>query len=238
MTAVYVPYTDLAPGVAEALRPDAPRYRWTGDDERQYWWLLRGLWQDGEPFTIVEHDVIPPAGAVAEMWGCPEDWCAVPYPCGGIVTTALGCTKFEAPLLARYPDLVERLPDAARAWHSLDNAVIGELHRRGEREHVHTPPAEHLHGWRSAKEAITLAHLRYIGDGSRYLHEDAAHGIPPIPPADFETDDPRVISVAVGSGLYIEAAAPDTIRKGRSRVKDEAPAEDADPAEDTATTAE
>jgi hypothetical protein len=73
--------------------------------------------------------------------------------------------------------------------------------------------------------------LRYIGDGSRYLHEDAAHGIPPIPPSDFETEDPIAIAVAVESGLYTEAPAPDTSSKGRARpAKDTAAADDAAPA--------
>lgn len=48
--------------------------------------------------------------------------------------------------------------------------------------------------------------LHYIGDG-RYLHEDASVGIPPIPPTDFETDDPRIAAIAVESGLYTTSEA-------------------------------
>jgi hypothetical protein len=228
---VWVPYTSVSPETRDALRLDSPAYVWVGGDEGQYWRLVRGLWESGRAFAIVEHDVVPPPGAVAEMWACPQDWCAFPYPVGDIVTTALGCTKFEAAIIERHPMLVGAIPENGRDWHSLDASVIGELHRRGEHEHVHGPAARHAQADRPKEERMAIIRLRYTGDGSRYLHEDAAHGIPPIPPADFETDDPRVASIAVESGLYTEAAGPETIRKGRARVKDEAPAADADAAD-------
>ena len=48
--------------------------------------------------------------------------------------------------------------------------------------------------------------LHYVGEG-RYIHEDIPRGIPPMPPTDFETEDPIAIAVALESGLYEEAKA-------------------------------
>jgi hypothetical protein len=218
VTAVVVPYTRVEPEVAAALAGVDPAPVWasTAADDRAYWRLLCGLWADGDTFVIVEHDVVASGGAVAGLLDCPEEWCAVLYGIGPTAGTALGCTKFSRGLTARHPDLIDGVPAHARGWNGLDGVVIGELHRRGEREHVHGPAVRHLH-W-EPKEARTLTTLRWTGDGSRYLHEDAQAGIPPMPPADFETDDPRVISIAVGSGLYTEDTSGDTPRRGRRQA--------------------
>jgi hypothetical protein len=197
---VVVPYTELDLETVAAVGPEAVLSRMGGPTS--YWRLVYALWRGADDFTIVEHDVVPSAAGLAELGACPEDWCAYPYECGGKMMTALGCTKFRVAIRTRHPDLISRIAPEHRAWDGLDAMVIGELHRRGEREHVQEPPVIHHH--RPLPAGRSSMHLNYIGDGSRYLHEDFAAGIPPIPPTDFDTDDPVAIAVCLESGLYEE----------------------------------
>jgi hypothetical protein len=198
---VVVPYTDLHPLTALAVGPEAVLSRMSAPTS--YWRLMMTLWASREDFTLVEHDVVPAVGGLEALGACPEDWCAYPYDCGGHLMTALGCTKFSSAIAARHPDLISHIAPEHRHWDGLDAVVVGELHRRGEHEHVHQPPATHHHQ-RSAQQARSLMHLNYIGNGSQYIHEDFAAGIPPIPPTDWDTDDPIAIAVCLESGLYEE----------------------------------
>lgn len=70
-----------------------------------------------------------------------------------------------------------------------------------------------------------MARLHWIGDGSRYIHEDFAAGIPPMPPADFDTDDPTAIAVALESGLYEEVTKTEAKEADAKKAKAEAKAE-------------
>lgn len=101
----------------------------TGDDYA-YW---RNVFADpDEPFLVVEHDVIPWPGALAELQACPREWCAVPYRIHGAFMDGLGCTKFPAIAVDRDD------------WRSLHGTVERTLHARDVRVHRHWPPAAHL----------------------------------------------------------------------------------------------
>lgn len=207
---VVVPYTVLAPETRASVPADARRVRTgrPGDYHR----LLVRLWGARRTFILVEHDVVPRPGLLEEMWDCPRDWCAAPYRCGTIVTTALGCTKFSGQLQARNADAVTRMKQ--REWFNLDGQLVGTLHQHGEAEHVHGPPVRHLKYDREPFPVdqpqirrVTLAtKLLYVGDYTKYLHA--------IPAADFETDDPETIAICLESGLYIQAPAPAAAKKG------------------------
>lgn len=124
----------------------------TGSDTA-YAELLVRLWQEGEAFAIVEHDVVVRPDVLQAFDACPEPYCAFPYELGLYVAPALGCTRFRAELLERIPDAAER---AARTpsvwgapghWRQLDVALLGWVLRdeEGLQPHVHVPPVEHLH---------------------------------------------------------------------------------------------
>ena len=206
---VIVPFTDLAPETKVALEAERlhPRYVDVSASDWSYWELTASLWSDGREFVLIEHDVVPPPGAVRAMLACPKPWCAVPYRQGSLVGTAFGCTKFSAAIIARHPDAVSRILPQHRGWDGLDSMVIGTLRRNGEVEHVHQPPAWHLHypdGWipaqpRARRRNAEMTQLRYVGTG-RYMTG--------IPTADFETDDPVVIAQCLESGLYVLPARP------------------------------
>lgn len=100
--------------------------------------LLRRLWAEGEPFILVEHDILPWPGALLEMWECERAWCAFPYYIFGEMRTQLGCTKFDPAKLGACP-----LPDEPIHWSRLDWAVITGLIER-ETGHLHGPAVTHL----------------------------------------------------------------------------------------------
>lgn len=114
-------------------------------DRHHYGRLLTEQWQTGRGFILVEHDIVPWPGALPELDGCPEEWCAFEYPNSRVITdprsgwcVSLGCTKFSS-------SLVERVPYGGewqnRGWDELDGAVYATL--QDETVHVHSPPVAH-----------------------------------------------------------------------------------------------
>jgi hypothetical protein len=117
------------------------------NERHHYGRLFTELWQGGEGFTLVEHDIVPWPGAIAELEACPNECCAFEYPNGIIHAeprsgwcVSLGCIKFATSLLARVPCDGEW---QNRGWDELDGAVFATL--QGEVEvHVHGPPVAHV----------------------------------------------------------------------------------------------
>jgi hypothetical protein len=127
-------------------------------EDSTYEELLALLWSQGETFLNIEHDIfgVTPE-IVSEFETCPEEWCSSPYdyfnktargrPVGG-----LGCTKFGAQLMARWPgamDLANRLPCVGHPdghWCTRDLAIYRVLRHGGvfasewpaERHQTHT----------------------------------------------------------------------------------------------------
>lgn len=100
--------------------------------------LFRKLWAEGQPFILVEHDILPWPGALLQMWECDRPWCACPYYIFGEFRTQLGCTKFDPVKLGKCP-----LPDEPVHWSRLDWAVITGLLNR-DSGHLHLPAVTHL----------------------------------------------------------------------------------------------
>ena len=198
VTTVVVPFTSVEPEVREALLEFHPRYVDVSDSDWGYWRLLCDLWAGRQTFVVVEHDVVPPLGAVRALLDCPRDWCGHAYPMGAIAGTALGCVKLGAGLMERTPNAVSRILPQHRSWRALDSMVLGTLRNNGEEEHVHEGLARHLRYERTivrvGRRNKVTTRLFYVGDG-RYLNG--------VPRADFDTDDPTQIALCVGSGLYV-----------------------------------
>ncbi len=120
--------------------------------EMEYGNLVAKLWQQGDSFLLIEHDILPTAALLEEMWACPEPWCsgfAWHYPEFRTQPpvrhrqTALYCHKFSASLIARTP----AVPSAVRVrWTGMDLTLLGVLAPQ-------PPPC--LHG--------PLTHLRVQG---------------------------------------------------------------------------
>jgi len=95
-----------------------------------YWQLIEESWSGQRDLILLEEDVVPPDGLLAEMAACPEDWCAgtfgkpwrVPVPRNPDPVTgaydendwilhsdiALGLNRFSAGFQAAHPDALIR----------------------------------------------------------------------------------------------------------------------------------
>jgi hypothetical protein len=134
-------------------------YDVSGADDA-YWTLLAALWEQGDGFIVVEHDVVVRPESIWELIGCDRPWCACPYPyLGGRGTIiGLGCTKFSGELLAAVPDallrageMVDQLPGAdqgrdhpRRHWCRLDSRIQRALVDSGYHVHFDHTEVGHL----------------------------------------------------------------------------------------------
>lgn len=124
---------------AERIEPRAIN---VGGDPLAYWAMFVALWATGETVVVVEHDVLPWPGAIAEMWRCPEPWCAFPYQLNGSMIVGHGCVKFSAQMMAEGPEIWQQL--GSRTWITLDTAFAAVAERNGYAPHRHDPPVIHL----------------------------------------------------------------------------------------------
>jgi hypothetical protein len=159
---IIAPYTERSDDnelcLATLREADFEVYSILLTDDLAYGRLLAELWEEGKTFLNIEHDIfgVTPE-IVAEFETCPEEWCSSPYdyfnksakgrPGGG-----LGCTKFGAKLMARWPDAMEianHLPCVGHPdghWCTRDLAIYRVLRRGGlfssewpaERHQTHT----------------------------------------------------------------------------------------------------
>lgn len=122
---VVVPFVDgmLHPATARALTSWRGRkqfHQLDRDDKGAYGRLVRSLWGRQETFTIVEQDVAPSVGQLAELASCPMPWCTFLedsglYPDGPMFSLV----KFSAFLQRQHP-------------HAADDALITGARRDGE----------------------------------------------------------------------------------------------------------
>lgn len=147
---VVVPYTRIVGAL-----PIAARLLRVPDCDDGYWQILRDVWNEGETFIVVEHDVSPSIEALTDLWECPGLWCIQPYwhPAVGLVRTALGCAKFGASAMVKVPDLFEIIRDlpfhpgdpelVPTHWKSLNVFMVGVLYSRGLKHHEHNIRVDH-----------------------------------------------------------------------------------------------
>jgi hypothetical protein len=113
---IFVPYTDLHPATVAALEPHRERVELVEvSEEGAYWRLFESLWQRGEDFILVEHDIEVGASTVETFDECPKAWCTATYrwrrregyrgPADVILWHALGCVRYRAELMAQLPEL-------------------------------------------------------------------------------------------------------------------------------------
>lgn len=115
--------------------------------------LIADLWAEGG-FVLVEDDIAPWPGAIAEVVDCPHDWCAFDYPIGGgrMVSSCshwgLGLVKVSDELAAADPSIADEWRRIH--WRQLDrpvNAAIARVTGRA-RAHLHEPPLAHARHFR------------------------------------------------------------------------------------------
>jgi len=135
---VYVPWTSNRgpyPECRAALEPSDPVYVDVSSDDFAYWRMMKGVWEKGEPFIIVEHDVLVWPDTIALLDACPRQWCSqrvhsVDVGHGRAWVAALGCAHFRPE--GEYPI---REPVS---WKELDMATEDYLSmERFQRKHIH-----------------------------------------------------------------------------------------------------
>ena len=126
-------------------------YKRQGSDTA-YYELLRRLWEAEESFCLVEHDIVVTSGTIESFNGCGHEWCVAKYSYLNGSYWGLGCTRFRAPLLKRFPDLMDEVGEYETPghppghWCVLDMAITAALRaRRMEWPHLHGE-VQHLGG--------------------------------------------------------------------------------------------
>lgn len=132
---VVVPYTDLNPATAAAV-PDADFISVPGPDS--YRFLLRDLWEQGDPFILVEHDVVPTDAQLAALEDCEQPWCHFGY-CPGDWVPTFGCVRFSAELIAGTRGVWEN----EWPWCQLDAKFQVYARELGWKHHWHYPHVLH-----------------------------------------------------------------------------------------------
>jgi hypothetical protein len=107
--------------------------------EDEYFNTLESFWSAGETFGIQEHDIIPNELTWENIEGCPNDWCAAPYPyLDRERQFGLGVVKFSAALIDRHRtmfDVIGEWYDAKhqpKHWCTLDAWIYQFLRAFGE----------------------------------------------------------------------------------------------------------
>lgn len=160
---VIVPYARIHEATVIALEAQGPldiTYHKV-DAYFDYWHLLCEMWEAGDPFIIVEQDIAPWPGAVAELWGC-GSWCAMPYNYGGsAIIAAHGFVKFGADILEATRAEVLDVKGDMRHWTRADTTINELLERSEFTRHIHTTPVLHLnrHGEEAYRRGSNLPSL-------------------------------------------------------------------------------
>lgn len=168
---VLVPYVDggLKPETLAAVRNSGlPFEAIVLEDDSAYHELIARAWAEAKTFIVVEQDIVPHPGALAELLLCPEPWCAFgyEYPPFGLYA-GMGCAKFATELLVVLPTAMEETAgwsDAthpAKHWCRVDGWLKQWLIEHGARQHVHGQ-VTHLHKGRPAHDCTTPEQARQI----------------------------------------------------------------------------
>lgn len=128
-----------------------------GKERTEYFELVAKLWRAGEPFCLIEQDVLPEIRDLDALERCDEPWCICPYPgppWAGLLIDCLGCTRFNEEIMASAPRLFEDLPYVTGwrdHWLGVDQGLARLLRRAGWQSHIHR----------------TVPHLRDYGSDPR-----------------------------------------------------------------------
>lgn len=146
-----IPFTRRHPKTQAGAPCDATWVDVSGD-RFAYWRTLCEWWERGETFTIIEHDVVCRPDIIDGFITCDEPWCLHPYDdichqaCMEAWANMLGCTRFDAGLIAAVPDACTSSSDLSlRDWHNVCDGIGNNLRAAGFTHHWHEPPVWHHH---------------------------------------------------------------------------------------------
>jgi len=146
----YVPYTLVHPATVKG----APKHAtWidVSSSPVAYYGALHDIWEGGESFALLEHDVVCRPDVAKAFEECPEPWCAFGYSdichpeCMEAWANMLGCTRFRSELVQQVPDAVSSIPADGWDWHNVCDGLGRNLRAAGFTHHWHFPAVEHHH---------------------------------------------------------------------------------------------
>ena len=153
-----------------------------GASQYDYYDLIVAMCERGEPFVIVEQDIVPPPGAVEALLACPEPWCGHSYDVaprehnGRVLADVveifgdlgcLGLTAFKGRAVRWLGIVLSGW--APITWSKLDGMCYRALRiaepgtyepgqpGEGLRIHQHFPSASHLHNY-AGDVAVPISH--------------------------------------------------------------------------------
>jgi hypothetical protein len=127
---------------------------YVGGTPFDYGRLVERVFRFGEAALLVEHDVELTLLALRQAQRCGCLWSVSPYRSrrnGGLFNRSLGCTRFSAQLMAKYPDAVGRanaIKDHGSVcppghWKALDARLHSVLRGEGLVPHIHAEVPHH-----------------------------------------------------------------------------------------------
>ncbi len=155
---VILPYTKRIAKVTAAL--DASGYEYEAIDvsesQSKYFQVIQEIWNAGEGWVNVEHDIVVGPDTIKSFDQCSADWCIAPYNYAvmpGGFYAGLGCCKISSRLIARNYDAMDRVGQMRdndhkqRHWCRVDGWLKQVLIENGEAPHAHES-VQHLgSGW-------------------------------------------------------------------------------------------
>lgn len=140
----YVPYTRVHPQTVAGAPKDATWVDVSASDSA-YYAALHDIWELGESFALLEHDVVCRPDVIAAFEECPEPWCIYGYSnichpgCMEAWRNALGCTRFRADAIEAVPDALSSIPADNWDWHNVCDGLGNNLRAAGLEHHWHEP---------------------------------------------------------------------------------------------------
>lgn len=147
----YVPYTGIRPEVVAAA-PSGTVWVDVSSGDTAYFEALGHIWERGESFATLEHDILCRPDIVEAFETCPEPWCVFGYSdichpqCMEAWANELGCTRFRAELMVAVPEAISSIePGPLQDWHNVCDGLGNNLRAAGFTHHWHYPVAQHDH---------------------------------------------------------------------------------------------
>lgn len=145
---VVVPYTDLRPETLDGLRFARKRDVMFVDVSASpyaYGELLERLWDAGETFCLIEHDIEIGPSTLYDFRACNYGYCGAPYAWTTNVGVALGCVRFRDSFIAQHPLAVRKALDKKPTFAQLDVCLQRAILVReyGQQPHVHACVIHH-----------------------------------------------------------------------------------------------
>ena len=149
---IILPFTEIKPGVVDAILAskdddDTLVQVFVGGSDEAYWIMLRDEWAlcaaNRVDLCVTEHDIVIAPKTLWRFRTCPNGFCTSPYFYLGTNYSGLGCARFRWELLAKHPDVMDRVGEyndtvhPAKHWCANDARLQGELKRRKVVMHQH-----------------------------------------------------------------------------------------------------